>query len=145
MAGPATEATSTSLISWAEDNDIPAADVAQAYNLPSTSSLSTKASVEAVAVSEVDPSKTEVGRYIAVDCEMVGVGGDENERSALARVSIVNYHGHLVLDTFVKPKEKVTDWRTWVSGVSAASMKNGMCFASTISLLCIDNLCSGYI
>lgn len=57
---------------------------------------------------------------------MVGVGGAENERSALARVSIVNFHGHLVMDTFVKPKEPVTDWRTWVSGVSPASMKTGM-------------------
>lgn len=117
---------STSLATWAEDNDIPAADLAEAYNLPSMFSLSTKASVEAVASSELDPSKTEVGRYVAIDCEMVGVGGEENERSALARVSIVNYHGHLILDTFVKPKERVTDWRTWVSGVSAASMKTGM-------------------
>lgn len=121
-------AASTSLATWAEDNDIPAADLAEAYNLPSMFSLSTKASVEAVASSELDPSKTEVGRYVAIDCEMVGVGGEENERSALARVSIVNYHGHLILDTFVKPKERVTDWRTWVSGVSAASMKTGMVF-----------------
>lgn len=119
---------SASLATWAKDNDIPAADLAEAYNLPSMSSLSTKASVEAVAGSELDPSKTEVGRYIAIDCEMVGVGGEENERSALARVSIVNYHGHLILDTFVRPKERVTDWRTWVSGVSAASMKTGMVF-----------------
>lgn len=119
---------SASLATWAKDNDIPAADLAEAYNLPSMSSLSTKASVEAVAGSELDPSKTEVGRYIAIDCEMVGVGGEENERSALARVSIVNYHGHLILDTFVRPKERVTDWRTWVSGVSSASMKTGMVF-----------------
>lgn len=133
MTSSTAVAASASLASWAEDNDIPAADLARAYNLPSTSSLSVKASVEAVASSEIDPSKTEIGRYIAIDCEMVGVGG-ENERSALARVSIVNYHGHLILDTFVKPKEKVTDWRTWVSGVSAASMKTGMVFSSSIPL-----------
>jgi len=47
---------------------------------------------------------------------MVGVGEDGVE-SALARVSIVNFHGHLVLDKFVKPNEKVTDFRTHVSGI----------------------------
>lgn len=120
--------TTTSLTIWAEDNDISATDLAEAYNLPSMPSLSAKSSTEAIASSEFDPSKTDVGRYIAIDCEMVGVGGEENERSALARVSIVNYHGHLILDTFVKPKERVTNWRTWVSGVSAASMKTGTHF-----------------
>lgn len=123
-------ATSASLTTWGKDNDISAADLAEAYNLPSMSSLSTGSSVRAIAGSELDPSKTDVGRYIAIDCEMVGVGGEEYERSALARVSIVNYHGHLILDTFVKPKERVTDWRTWVSGVSAASMRTGMGFPS---------------
>ena len=47
---------------------------------------------------------------------MVGLGHLGSE-SALARVSIVNYHGHVLLDTFVAPREAVTDWRTWVSGV----------------------------
>lgn len=53
---------------------------------------------------------------------MVGVGS--GKRSALARVSMVNYHGNVILDTFVRPKEKVTDWRTWVSGVSPSCMKS---------------------
>lgn len=47
---------------------------------------------------------------------MVGLGHLGAE-SALARVSLVNYHGHVILDTFVAPRERVTDWRTWVSGV----------------------------
>lgn len=53
---------------------------------------------------------------IAIDCEMVGLGHMGSE-SALARVSLVNFHGYVVLDTFVAPRERVTDWRTWVSGV----------------------------
>lgn len=53
---------------------------------------------------------------IGIDCEMVGLGALGAE-SALARVSLVNYHGYVVLDTFVAPRERVTDWRTWVSGV----------------------------
>ncbi|RMZ77687.1 hypothetical protein DV738_g4311, partial [Chaetothyriales sp. CBS 135597] len=61
----------------------------------------------------------EIGKYVAMDCEMVGVGpfrGGATE-SALARVSIVNYNGDQVYDSYVKPKEKVTDWRTHVSGI----------------------------
>ncbi|WVQ97089.1 hypothetical protein IAU59_004199 [Kwoniella sp. CBS 9459] len=64
----------------------------------------------------LNESKKAPGNYIAIDCEMVGLGHMGSE-SALARVSIVNYHGHILLDTFVQPREKVTDWRTWISGV----------------------------
>lgn len=63
------------------------------------------------------------GNYIAVDCEMVGLGHLGSE-SALARVSLVNYHGHVLLDTFVQPRERVTDWRTWVSGVREADIQD---------------------
>lgn len=66
------------------------------------------------------------GKYIAIDCEFVGVGKDE--RSALARVSLVNYYGVVLLDTFVKPKERVTDWRTWVSGVTPQHMRQAITF-----------------
>lgn len=59
---------------------------------------------------------------------MVGIGQPPHEGSALARVSIVNFHGHCVLDCFVKPKERVTDWRTWVSGVTPESMKDALTF-----------------
>ncbi|WVF70720.1 hypothetical protein IAT40_005513 [Kwoniella sp. CBS 6097] len=64
----------------------------------------------------LNESKKAPGAYIAIDCEMVGLGPMGSE-SALARVSIVNYHGHILLDTFVQPREKVTDWRTWISGI----------------------------
>lgn len=47
---------------------------------------------------------------------MVGLGHLGSE-SALARVSIINYHGHVLLDTFVAPRERVTEYRTWVSGI----------------------------
>ncbi|KAL1955295.1 hypothetical protein VTO42DRAFT_8827 [Malbranchea cinnamomea] len=64
----------------------------------------------------------EIGKYIAIDCEMVGVGPDPDNDSALARVSIVNYNGEQVYDSFVRPKELVTDWRTHISGVSPKHM-----------------------
>lgn len=69
--------------------------------------------------------RQEAGNYVAIDCEFVGVG-IEGRQSALARVSIVNYYGHVLLDTFVKPKERVSDWRTWVSGVSPQDMKHAI-------------------
>ena len=53
---------------------------------------------------------------------MIGVGPNPDKESALARVSIVNWNGDQVYDSFVRPKEKVTDWRTRVSGVSAKDM-----------------------
>ena len=69
----------------------------------------------------------EIGKYIAMDCEFVGVG-PEGEESALARISIVNYFGHVILDEFVKPREKVVEWRTWVSGIKPEHMKNAITF-----------------
>ena len=45
---------------------------------------------------------------------MVGVEGPDD---ALARVSIVNYNGHVLLDKYVRPERRIVDFRTWVSGV----------------------------
>eukprot|EP00744_Colponema_vietnamica_P019807 GILI01028054.1.p1 GENE.GILI01028054.1~~GILI01028054.1.p1 ORF type:complete len:361 (-),score=69.64 GILI01028054.1:117-1124(-) len=66
-------------------------------------------------------------RIVALDCEMVGVG-DKGERSALARVSLVNYYGHVLYDQFVKPLEKITDYRTEYSGVRPVHMENAISF-----------------
>jgi DNA polymerase III epsilon subunit-like protein len=68
------------------------------------------------------------GRFLAMDCEMVGVGPEGSE-STLARVSIVNFHGVTVLDQFVRPREKVTDYRTWVSGVREEDLRHAPTFA----------------
>ncbi|XP_036443937.1 RNA exonuclease 4 [Colossoma macropomum] len=61
---------------------------------------------------------------VAMDCEMVGVGPD-GEDSMLARVSIVNYFGKCIYDKYVKPTEKVTDYRTAVSGIRPADIESG--------------------
>ncbi|RXN21690.1 RNA exonuclease 4-like protein [Labeo rohita] len=63
-------------------------------------------------------------RAVAMDCEMVGIGCD-GEDSILARVSIVNHFGKCVYDKYVKPTEKVTDYRTAVSGIRPADIANG--------------------
>lgn len=112
------EAPSASLALWAEDNDIPAKDLAAAYG-PSLKSTSVPSLQDTVEVTNAGLSRTvEAGKYVAVDCEMVGVGPTPDTDSALARVSIVNYHGQQVYDSFVLPKEAVTDYRTFVSGIT---------------------------
>lgn len=74
------------------------------------------------------PEKKELGHYIGIDCEMVGVGPGARG-SALARVTLVNWHGFVVYDKFVRPQEKVTDYRTWVSGVRPADLRKAPTFA----------------
>jgi RNA exonuclease 4 len=64
------------------------------------------------------------GKYVALDCEMVGIGIDGTE-SSLARVSLVNYHGAVLLDEFVKQRERVVDYRTRYSGVRAKDVTKG--------------------
>ena len=58
---------------------------------------------------------------LALDCEMVGVGAS-GTRSALAQVVICNAHEQIVYSTFVKPVDRVTDFRTHVSGVRSAHL-----------------------
>ncbi|TPX30806.1 hypothetical protein SmJEL517_g05716 [Synchytrium microbalum] len=85
-------------------------------------------------VAPVPASRQKVGKYIAMDCEMVGIG-PAGLVSALARVSIINFHGHVVLDTFVKPIEQVTDFRTHVSGVTPALLHQGITFKEAQDLV----------
>ncbi len=68
-------------------------------------------------------SSIDIGKYVAVDCEMVGVGPNPDRESALARVSVVNYNGDQLYDSYVLPLEPVTDYRTHVSGISAKHLK----------------------
>ena len=62
----------------------------------------------------LDPTQKE--KYIAIDCEMVGIGPN-GIKSALARASAVDYSGNILLDTYVRVPERVTDFRTGISGV----------------------------
>ncbi|KAG8896190.1 3'-5' exonuclease [Tulasnella sp. 408] len=62
-----------------------------------------------------------IGTYVAIDCEMVQVG-DAREFS-LARISIVNFFGHVILDTYVKQTRQVTEYLTAISGIRASDLK----------------------
>ena len=54
---------------------------------------------------------------VALDCEMVEL---DKWSEGLGRVSIVNYDGAILLDKYVEPPKGrfVTNFRTWVSGVT---------------------------
>lgn len=56
---------------------------------------------------------------------MVGVGGSgpgEEERSVIARVSIVNSRGKVLYDRYVRAEERITNYRTAVSGILPAHL-----------------------
>ncbi|KAK1971028.1 exonuclease [Colletotrichum sublineola] len=111
---------SPSLALWAEENDISSEALAEAYGLglKRNSMLnSEKDKINAGLTEALD-----VGKYIAIDCEMVGVGQGGYE-SVLARVSIVDFHGRQVYDSYVRPQERVTDWRSAVSGILPKHMR----------------------
>ncbi|MBW0461277.1 hypothetical protein O181_000992 [Austropuccinia psidii MF-1] len=98
-------------------------------------------------VKNVTSSKqTQVGKYVAIDCEMVGVG-PKGSQSALARVSLVNFFGVVLLDSYVRPKEKVTDYRTWVSGIKPQHLKDARSFeeiASQVAEMIKDKVLIGH-
>ncbi|KAK2951291.1 putative RNA exonuclease 4 [Blattamonas nauphoetae] len=77
-------------------------------------------------------------RVVALDCEMVGCG-PKGKTDLLARVSIVNYYGHVLLDSFVRSTIPVTDYRTHVSGIRESDMKDAPVFhavrAQTLAIL----------
>ncbi|XP_071507177.1 uncharacterized protein [Diadema antillarum] len=68
-----------------------------------------------------DVMSNEITKCVGLDCEMVGVG-HMGKDSILARVSMVNQYGQCIYDKFVKPREKVTDYRTAVSGVRPVNL-----------------------
>jgi len=75
-----------------------------------------------------------VTKVVGMDCEMVGVG-DDGKESILARVSIVNQYGCCIYDKFVRPTERVTDYRTKVSGVRWTDLMNGILTVLTFFML----------
>jgi len=55
-------------------------------------------------------------QYVALDCEMVGIGSD-GKQSALARVTLTDWDGNTIYDNHVQVPSRVTDFRTHVSGI----------------------------
>ena len=64
---------------------------------------------------------------VAIDCEMVG---GNQRRSILARVAVVDEHGACLLDSYVRPTERITDYRTRWSGIRARDLKGAPNFGN---------------
>ena len=78
-------------------------------------------------------------RVVAIDCEMVGCFPDDAslsqwrmrgkkrkplEVSKAGRCSIVDYHGNVLYDSYIRPNEPITSFRTRYSGITKRHMKN---------------------
>jgi RNA exonuclease 4 len=60
---------------------------------------------------------------VALDAEMVGVGmGGQN--SSVARVTVIDWHGRVLFDEHIQQQQPVTDYRTFVSGVTEEHLQN---------------------
>ncbi|KAK0498000.1 ribonuclease H-like domain-containing protein [Armillaria luteobubalina] len=99
---------------------------------PSTSDLKNGESLSALRrmvsgeLSYTDAQKMP-GKYLSIDCEMVGIGIDGSE-SSLARVTVVNFYGAVQMDEFVRQKERVVDYRTRYSGIRPSDMMKAKSF-----------------
>lgn len=69
---------------------------------------------------------------------MVGVGPN-GHKSTLARVTLVDWNGHIVYDAYIQPQCIVTDYRTFVSGIKEDDLKDAgtfeICRAEVLELL----------
>ncbi|KII93892.1 hypothetical protein PLICRDRAFT_171594 [Plicaturopsis crispa FD-325 SS-3] len=65
----------------------------------------------------------EPSQFLAIACSNVGVGPG-GSTSMLARVSVVDYRGQAVLDTYVAPTMQVTDYRTSTTGIEPSHLNS---------------------
>jgi RNA exonuclease 4 len=82
-----------------------------------TASTTAADAATATTTTTVDPSQ-----YVALDCEMVGIGTD-GKQSVVARASIVDWNGQCLYDRYVQVPVHVTDFRTKYSGITPAHLK----------------------
>lgn len=103
------------------DHDIAPEDVAAAYG-GSGAGRSYKDDINGGLETTHKP-----GRFVALDCEMVGTGPPPHSDNVLARASLVNYHGEQIYDSYVlaPPGVHVEDYRTFVSGIKRSHMVEG--------------------
>lgn len=64
---------------------------------------------------------------VALDCEMVGTGPG-GRCSELARCSILDYHGNVLYDKYVRPSQRVTNYRTPWSGIRSHHLRKATPF-----------------
>jgi RNA exonuclease 4 len=50
-------------------------------------------------------------------------------RPPYSRASIVNFNGHVLYDSYIKPEQRITNFLTPVSGITPQSLKTAPTFA----------------
>lgn len=83
-------------------------------------------------------------QYLAMDCEMVGTVTGE---SVAARVVLIDWKGRAVYDSYMKPTQAVSDYRTFVSGITEENLKDAPAFAEIVQQveeLLSDNILVGH-
>jgi RNA exonuclease 4 len=87
------------------DHDIPAADLTAAYGSSHSIARSAAATSKAKFDDDINGGlhpTHRAGKYLALDCEMVGTGPPPHSDDLLARVSLVNFHGEQIYDSYVQ-------------------------------------------
>jgi len=77
-----------SLTLWAEDNDISSEALAEAYGLGIKDTSIIK-DVSSVRPNEGRAPNVELGKYLAIDCEMVGVGVGDGGTDGARRIALL--------------------------------------------------------
>lgn len=126
LAAEAAVAAASAARAAEEENEVRAEDAL--YLMAAAAALEPSNKAPAPLTGKDDPRLTPV---LAIDCEMVGVGSD-GKASVLAQVCVVNERMETVYVTYVKPKERVTDFRTWVSGVEPKHLRKAPSFESVV-------------
>ncbi|EEB96719.1 hypothetical protein MPER_04098 [Moniliophthora perniciosa FA553] len=80
----------------------------------------------------------------AISCINVGVGPG-GTTSMLARIAIGDYRGHVLLDTYVAPTMKVTDYRTQTTGIQPAHLCGRQAAPFITVQQHVDNIIKGHI
>jgi len=60
---------------------------------------------------------------VALDCEMVGVGPDGKTSSA-ASVTLIDWNGNILIQSYIRQTVPVTDYRTFVSGITKEDLED---------------------
>ncbi|RXK36018.1 hypothetical protein M231_06732 [Tremella mesenterica] len=73
-------------------------------------------------------SLPDINRYVALDCEMVGVRDPDRfggQMSRAACVAIVNHYGGVLFHSYIHaPRHEVLDWRSYITGIYPGDLDN---------------------
>lgn len=120
ISTPSSSSAHTTLIT---DHDIDPTAITAAYG-PSCTAPTTS---HADTLNTGHHPTHKLGKFIALDCEMVGTGPPPHSDNVLARASLVNFHGEQIYDSYVLPPPNidVKDYRTHVSGIKPHHLRPG--------------------